>query len=85
MGNATEVDVQIGNTIRERREKLGLTQEQFWSEVGVTQSAGCRYELGQPIPKPTAIALELRYSKAPIRALARIRNTTIEALIEGDK
>lgn len=74
-----------GHKAKAVRQKLGLTQEQFWTEVGVTQSAGCRYELGQPIPKPTAIALELRYSKAPIRALARIRNTTIEALIEGGK
>ena len=77
--------VSEGHKAKAVRQKLGLTQEQFWTEVGVTQSAGCRYELGQPIPKPTAIALELRYSKAPIRALARIRNTTIEALIEGGK
>ncbi len=36
--------------LRARREQLGLTQEQFWSRVGVTQSAGSRYESGTPVP-----------------------------------
>ena len=35
------------------RKKLGLNQAQFWSNVGVTQSGGSRYESGREIPKPT--------------------------------
>lgn len=37
---------------REIRRKLGLNQQQFWSQVGVTQSGGSRYESGRNIPKP---------------------------------
>lgn len=37
---------------REIRRRLGLNQQQFWSQVGVTQSGGSRYESGRNIPKP---------------------------------
>ncbi len=33
------------------RRKLGLTQQDFWERIGVTQSAGSRYECGRHIPK----------------------------------
>lgn len=46
MGNATEVDVQIGNTIRERREKLGLTQAALGRAIGVTFQQVQKYERG---------------------------------------
>ena len=36
--------------VREMRKKLGLTQTEFWSAVGVTQSGGSRYESGRAIP-----------------------------------
>jgi predicted transcriptional regulator len=38
--------------VREIRKKLGLNQIEFWSQVGVTQSGGSRYEAGRNIPKP---------------------------------
>jgi transcriptional regulator with XRE-family HTH domain len=38
---------------REIRTRLGLNQEDFWSQVGVTQSGGSRYESGRNMPKPT--------------------------------
>jgi DNA-binding XRE family transcriptional regulator len=37
------------------RKELGLTQKAFWEPLGITQSAGCRYEAGQPVPKPIRI------------------------------
>lgn len=40
------------SNVREIRKKLGLNQIEFWSQVGVTQSGGSRYEAGRNIPKP---------------------------------
>ena len=40
------------NNVREIRKKLGLNQIEFWSQVGVTQSGGSRYEAGRNITKP---------------------------------
>ena len=37
---------------RNIRKQLGVNQQQFWSKVGVTQSAGSRYEGGRAMPKP---------------------------------
>ncbi len=43
-----------GKTLQPRRlrKQLGVNQQQFWSKVGVTQSAGSRYEGGRAMPKP---------------------------------
>lgn len=44
---------------REIRRKLGLNQEEFWTQIGVTQSGGSRYESGRNIPKPVRELLRL--------------------------
>lgn len=44
---------------RDIRHKLGLNQRQFWSQVGVTQSGGSRYESGRGMPKPVQELLRL--------------------------
>jgi transcriptional regulator with XRE-family HTH domain len=44
---------------REIRRKLGLNQQQFWSQVGVTQSGGSRYESGRNMPRPVQQLLRL--------------------------
>jgi len=44
---------------REIRRKLGLNQQQFWTQVGVTQSGGSRYESGRNMPKPVKELLRL--------------------------
>lgn len=41
------------------RKHLRLNQQQFWTEVGVTQSGGSRYESDQKMPKPVAKLVEL--------------------------
>jgi transcriptional regulator with XRE-family HTH domain len=43
-----------GKSLKPRniRKQLGVNQQQFWSKVGVTQSAGSRYEGGRAMPKP---------------------------------
>jgi transcriptional regulator with XRE-family HTH domain len=37
---------------REIRRRLGMNQEQFWTQIGVTQSGGSRYESGRDMPRP---------------------------------
>ena len=44
---------------REIRSRLGLNQEQFWTQIGVTQSGGSRYESGREMPKPVRELLRL--------------------------
>lgn len=45
--------------VREIRRKLGLNQSEFWSQIGVTQSGGSRYESGRSIPRPLQALLRL--------------------------
>jgi transcriptional regulator with XRE-family HTH domain len=44
---------------REIRRKLGMNQQQFWSQLGVTQSGGSRYESGRNMPRPVQHLLRL--------------------------
>ncbi|MCL4469861.1 MAG: helix-turn-helix domain-containing protein [Sulfuricella sp.] len=44
---------------REIRRKLGLNQQEFWTQIGVTQSGGSRYESGRNMPKPVRELLRL--------------------------
>jgi DNA-binding transcriptional regulator YiaG len=46
---------------RDLRSKCGLNQSKFWSRLGVTQSAGSRYETGRAVPKPTAVLAHVIY------------------------
>ena len=44
---------------KELRKKLGLTQGEFWSPVGVSQSGGSRYESGRKLPASISTLLQL--------------------------
>lgn len=44
---------------KELRTQLGLTQADFWSPVGVSQSGGSRYESGRKLPASTSALLHL--------------------------
>ena len=44
---------------RDIRRKLGLNQQEFWTQIGVTQSGGSRYESGRSMPKPVRELLRL--------------------------
>ena len=48
---------------RDIRRKLGINQMDFWSQLGVTQSGGSRYESGRSMPKPVRELLRLVYIK----------------------
>lgn len=56
----TESEI-TGAFARELREKLGLTQAEFWRPLGVKQSVGCRYEAEVQIPQAVRILLVARY------------------------
>ena len=43
------------------RKKLNVNQSEFWSAVGVGQSAGSRYESGRNIPRPVRMLLRIAY------------------------
>lgn len=58
------------------RKSLGLNQTQFWTRLGVTQSAGSRYESGRTLPAPMALLVRLVYGLTgpkAIEALAELR------------
>lgn len=43
------------------RKQLYMNQKEFWGAIGVTQSAGSRYESGKNIPAPVQELLRLVY------------------------
>lgn len=43
------------------RQKTGLTQQQFWRNVGLAQSSGSRYEHSRPCPVQVTALLRLLY------------------------
>ena len=43
------------------RKRFDMTQSEFWAPLGITQSAGSRYESGRAIPKPVQILLAIAY------------------------
>ena len=50
-----------GATALALRKRLHLNQSEFWARLGVTQSGGCRYERGRPIPRPVQRLYYLTY------------------------
>lgn len=43
-----------GSIAKDVRKSMNLTQAEFWTVFGVTQSGGSRYESGRRIPAPVA-------------------------------
>jgi DNA-binding transcriptional regulator YiaG len=63
-----------GERMRKLRSKLGLKQGEFWARLGVTQSAGSRYETGgRRLPEPLKKLIELAYGNKAQEALKRLR------------
>lgn len=55
--------------VRQVREALGLSQDDFWRVLGVTQSGGSRYEREKTMPKPVEILFRMVYlSRRPPKA-----------------
>lgn len=71
--------------ITQFRQALNLNQAHFWVPLGVTQSAGSRYEQeSRMIPRPVATLIELMYGDKPIKTLAQLRGVTVEELKRGN-
>lgn len=64
------------NNVRDIRKKLGLNQIEFWSQVGVTQSGGSRYEAGRNIPKPVRELVRLVHVEQ--LELAKLNKTDVK-------
>lgn len=60
MNIKTEQDV-TGAAAAYLRKLANKPQSEFWAEFGVTQSGGCRYELGNEIPKPIRTLIFLQH------------------------
>ncbi|MBB5785077.1 MULTISPECIES: helix-turn-helix domain-containing protein [Nonomuraea] len=61
---AARIRFELGETVRRRREELGLTQAELAERAGLKQPAVARFEAGGTIPmlERLAEALELRLS-----------------------
>lgn len=57
---STEADI-TGAVAKQLRLAAGLSQKEFWSSIGLTQSGGCRYETSGKIPRPYRILLCTMY------------------------
>ena len=68
---------------RELRRKMDISQFEFWSRIGVTQSGGSRYETMRRVPKPTQTVIDLTYGplNAAVERLAAMRGITVAELI----
>ena len=54
------------------RHRLGLNQQEFWSQIGVTQSGGSRYETGRSMPKPVRELLRITHvDQIDVRKITR--------------
>ena len=68
------IKVNNGERAHKLRIKLSLRQDEFWPRVGVTQSAGSRYETGsRRLPVPLKMLIELAYGNDALAALKRLR------------
>ena len=68
---------------RELRRKMDISQSEFWSRIGVTQSGGSRYETMRKVPKTTQAVIDLTYGplNAAVERLAAMRGITVAELL----
>ena len=55
-----------GEQVLKLRKVLGMSQLDFWSAIGTTQSGGSRYETGRTIPLETEILVRFVYLNQPV-------------------
>lgn len=62
--------------IRNLRKSRGLTQTEFWTRIGITQSAGSRYETNRRVPAPVNLLLTLVHDskRNAWKMLSKLRN-----------
>ena len=67
---------------REIRRKLSLNQQEFWGQIGVTQSGGSRYESGRNMPKAVRELLRLVHVERVNLAKVNGEDVTIALLLK---
>ena len=71
--------------VREIRRKLGLNQSEFWSQIGVTQSGGSRYESGRSSPRPVQALLRLVHIERVDIDKVRREDVEVSAYLKKNK
>ncbi len=72
--------MKTGAEAKAARLKRGINQSKFWGVVGVTQSAGSRYESGRNLPPPVQKLLLIAHGKPNVSAkiVSIMRNGRID-------
>lgn len=71
-----------GVDIKQLRKALSLSQQDFWSGICVTQSAGSRYESGRSVPACTEILIRSLYLGQPVtEALSDVKGLRVSGKI----
>jgi len=47
--------------LKKLRKSMHMSQAEFWTRIGITQSGGSRYEAGRNIPSPAQLLIRLAY------------------------
>jgi transcriptional regulator with XRE-family HTH domain len=63
---------------RRLREKLGLSQKEFWGRVQISQSGGSRYEAGRRLPPPVRELNKRIYFRARLTTVVKREDTRRE-------
>ena len=62
----------------------GLTQHDFWGQIGVTQSGGSRYESGRDVPKPVEELVRLHHELGiDTRLITKENAVRIQAVLKA--
>ena len=82
MGTKYETEQELD--VRRIRIDLRMNQEVFWSKIGMTQSAGSRYENERRMPKPVVTLVDLVYVKGiDISKFTEGNMPVIKAILSG--
>ena len=57
-----KLKIYTGEEVRALRQKLGLSQSEFWAPFQTTQSGGSRYESSRDIPNPVQALLNIAFN-----------------------
>ena len=69
--------------IQEIRKAYGANQTEFWTPLGVTQSAGSRYESGRALPRPVAMLFTMVYVDNANDAIKQLLNLRSSMFKDG--
>ncbi len=78
-------DMMTGPELAALRKSMGLSQHDFWGGLGVTQSAGSRYETGRNVPAQVLLLVRLMYREGiDVRSISGQDWAIVEYLRQHD-